>query len=80
MKSESKKFEPKKSDGSQMMPFEKPNLKAWIFTYEVYRITSGITQRIDIGTRRVEAFNIEKAYESMKMENHKVVITYISEL
>jgi len=68
MKSESKKFE------------TKPPLKAWIFTYEIYRITSGITQKIDVGTKRVEAVNIEKAYESMKMENYKVVITYIYEL
>jgi hypothetical protein len=68
MKSESKKFEPKAP------------LKAWVITYEIYRITSGITQRVDIGTRRVEAVNLEKAYESMKMENHKVVITYIYEL
>lgn len=68
MKSDSKKFEPKQP------------LKAWIFTYEIYRITSGITQKIDIGTKRVEAVSLEKAYESMKMENHKVVITYIYEL
>jgi hypothetical protein len=79
MKSESRKFDKKESQFAVDL-LNKESKKAWIFTYEIYRITSGVTQRVDIGTRRVEAVSLEKAYESMKMENHKVVITYIYEL
>ena len=67
MKSESKKFEP--------IP-----KKSWLISYEIYRVTTAITTRVDVGTRVVEAVSLLKAYESMKMENNKVVITNIFEL
>ena len=68
MKSDSKKFEPK-------VP-----LKKWLFSYEIYRVTTSVTTRVDVGSRIVEAESLLKAYESLRMENHKVVITLMQEL
>jgi len=68
MKSESKKFEPIQVK------------REWLISYEIYRVTTAITTRVDVGTRIVEAANLKKAYESMKMENNKVVITNVFEL
>lgn len=70
MKSESKKFEAK--------PVEVK--KKWLISYEIYRVTTSITTRVDVGTRIVEATSLLKAYEALKMENHKVVITLMQEL
>jgi len=70
MKSESKKFEPK--------PVEVK--REWLISYEIYRVTTAITTRVDVGTRIVEASTLRKAYESMKIENNKVVITNVFEL
>lgn len=71
MKSESKKFEPK---------VETKPLKSWLITYEIYRVTSSVTQKVDIGTKVVEAESISKAVETLRKENQKLVITYIYEL
>jgi hypothetical protein len=68
MKSESKKFEPKEVK------------RKWLISYEVYRVTTSITTRVDVGTKVVEAVSLLKAYEDMKLENHKVVIISIYEL
>lgn len=67
MKSESKKFEPEVK-------------KKWLISYEIYRVTTAITTRVDVGTKVVEATSLLKAYESMKIENNKVVITNVFEL
>lgn len=69
-RSESKKFEPK----------QEPVKKSWLITYEIYRVTSSITTKVDIGTKIIEAVNIREAYESLRKENQKLVITYIYEL
>ncbi len=69
MKSESKKFEPKKE--------EKP-VKKWLISFELYRVTQSILY--DKGTKIVEAINLEDAYKSLMKENFKLIITNIYEL
>ncbi len=71
MKSESKKYVPKEQ--------EQPKRK-WLISYEVYRVTTSITTRVDVGTKIVEAVSLLKAYEAMRIENCKVVIISLYEL
>jgi len=86
MKSESKKFEPKEQLGRFFTePITKPKviepkapLKKWLITFELYRLTQSILY--DKGTRVVEAENLEKAFESMKRENLKLVITLVKDI
>jgi len=54
--------------------------RKWLISYEVYRVTTSITTRVDVGTKIVEAVSLLKAYEAMRMENHKVVIISLYEL
>lgn len=71
MKSESKKFEPKQ---------EPKPLKSWLITFEIYRVTSSMTQKVDIGTKVVQAETITQAVDSLRKENQKLVVTNIYEL
>lgn len=64
MKSESKKYEPKEK-------------KKWLISYDIYRVTTSITTRVDVGTKVVEGYDLQSAYESLRMENHKLVVTFI---
>lgn len=70
MKSDSKKFEPKVVEVK----------KEWLISYEIYRVTTALTVRVDVGTKIVEGPNLKKAYESMRTENQKIVITNVYEL
>ncbi len=70
MKSESKKFEPKPVVVK----------RKWLISYEIYRVTTSITTRVDVGTKIIESESLLKAYESLRLENHKVVITLMQEL
>lgn len=81
MKSESKKFEMSLKQAMELnKPKQQASLKSWLITYEIYRVTSSITQKVDIGTKVVEAESIGMAVETLRKENQKLVITYIYEL
>lgn len=81
MKSESKKFEVRLKDAMDLVhkPKSEP-LKSWLITFEIYRVTNSLTQKVDIGTKVIEAESISKAVETLRKENQKLVITYIYEL
>jgi len=66
MKSESKKFEPKQP------------LRKWLISFELWRLTHSVLY--DKGTVLIESENLQKAYESLKKENFKLIITNIYEV
>ncbi len=71
MKSESKKFEPKKE--------EKPILKRWFISYEIWQYINCFVLTEKKG-QKVEAESIERAIDSLKPESKRIVIISIYEL